>query len=403
MMKKIAHNKSITSRLGRRNALSISLTGLLTAAMIAVLVQIPHLPAEATTQQQIDQAQQEKEQLEQQQNANENALDLLQTEQSELQVRVGELNSQLEEIGDNLADLEVRMTDKQAEIEATRIALEEAIATEEWQYQCMVIRVRDMYERGDQDYLTAILSAKSLSELLTAADFFEKIESYDQKKLQEFKENRAYIEEQKARLEMEEAELESLQEQTRAEQEKVSGIISETRTVIGQYSDQIEAAEAAAAAYEAAIAAKEADIAYLKQKLAEEQALSRAAAAGVWRDISQVTFDEGDRYLLANLIYCEAGGKPYEGQVAVGAVVVNRLLSNRYPDTIAGVIYARGQFSPVGSGRYAIALAENRATSSCYQAADAAMSGVTNVGTCVYFRTPIEGLTGIQIGHHIFY
>ncbi|MCR5739509.1 MAG: hypothetical protein K6G43_06795, partial [Lachnospiraceae bacterium] len=222
-MKKIARNKSITSRLGRRNALSISLTGLLTAAMIAVLVQIPHLPAEATTQQQIDQAQQEKEELEQQQNANENALDLLQTEQSELQVRVGELNSQLEEIGDNLADLEVRMTDKQAEIEATRIALEEAIATEEWQYQCMVIRVRDMYERGDQDYLTAILSAKSLSELLTAADFFEKIESYDQKKLQEFKENRAYIEEQKARLEMEEAELESLQEQTRAEQEKVSG------------------------------------------------------------------------------------------------------------------------------------------------------------------------------------
>jgi peptidoglycan hydrolase CwlO-like protein len=395
--------KYILQVLGRRNALSIAVTGLLTLAMIAVLVQIPHYTAEATTQQQIDQAQQEKDDLEAAQHANEDALDILQTQQSELQVRVGELNTQLAQIGDNLADLEVRMADKQAEIEATRIALEEAIATEEWQYHCMVIRVRDMYERGDQDYLTAILSAKSLSELLTAADFFEKIESYDQKKLQEFKENRAFIEDTKARLEMEEAELESLQEQTKAEQDKVSGIISETRTVIGMYSEQIEAAEAAALAYEAAIAAKEAEVAYLKQKLAEEQALSRAAAAGVWRDISEVTFDEGDRYLLANLIYCEAGGEPYEGQVAVGAVVINRLLSNRFPDTMAGVIYASGQFSPVGSGRYAIALAENRATSSCYQAADAAMSGVTNVGTCVFFRTPIEGLTGIQIGHHIFY
>ena len=113
-MKKYTHHKSILSMLGRRNAFSIALTGLLTVAMIVVLVQIPHYTAEATTQQQIDQAQQEKEQLEQQQNANENALDLLQTEQSELQVRVGELNSLLEEIGDNLAVLEVRMTDKQA-------------------------------------------------------------------------------------------------------------------------------------------------------------------------------------------------------------------------------------------------------------------------------------------------
>ena len=402
-MRRNNRKKYILQLLGRRNALSIAVTGLLTLAMIAVLVQIPHYTAEAVTQQQIDQAQQEKEDLENAQHANEDALDILQTQQSELQVKVGELNTQLAQIGDNLADLEVRMTDKQAEIEATKIALDEAIATEEWQYHCMVIRVRDMYERGDQDYLTAILSAKSLSELLTAADFFEKIESYDQRKLQEFKDNRAFIEDTKARLEMEEAELESLQEQTKAEQEKVSGIIAETRSVIGVYSEQIDAAEAAALAYEAAIAAKEAEVAYLKQKLAEEQALSRAAAAGVWRDISEVTFDEYDRYLLANLIYCEAGGEPYEGQVAVGAVVINRLLSNRFPNTLAGVIYANGQFSPVGSGRYAIALAENRATSSCYQAADAAMSGITNVGTCVFFRTPIEGLTGIQIGHHIFY
>ncbi|MCR4792882.1 MAG: cell wall hydrolase [Lachnospiraceae bacterium] len=387
----------------RRDGFHIVLTGLITLALLVTLIQIPHFEAQATTQQQIDQAEQEKEELEAQQQANQNELDNLRTEQGELQTRVGELNGQLEEIGDNLADLENRMIEKQAEIEATRIALEEAIATEEWQYECMVIRVRDMYERGDQDFLTAIMSARSLSDVLTAADFFEKIESYDQRKLQEFKENRAFIEEQKARLEMEEAELEALQEQTIAEQGRVSGIISETRTAISEYSDQIEDAEAAAAAYEAAIKAKEADLVYLRQRLAEEQAMSRAAAQGVWRDISEITFEENDRYLLANLIYCEAGGEPYDGQVAVGAVVINRLLSAKYPDTLTGVIYQRSQFSPAGSGRLAIALAQNRATSSCYRAADEAMSGVTNVGTCVYFRTPIEGLTGIQIGNHIFY
>ena len=156
-------------------------------------------------------------------------------------------------------------------------------------------------------------------------------------------------------------------------------------------------------AYEAQIKEQEANIEYLKKKLAEEQALSKLAAQSKWRDISEVEFEESDRYLLANLIYCEAGGEPYAGQVAVGAVVINRVLSSVYPNTVTGVIYQKYQFSPVGSGRLAIAMAENRATASCYKAADEAMSGQTNVGNCVYFRTPIPGLTGIQIGGHIFY
>jgi spore germination cell wall hydrolase CwlJ-like protein len=83
---------------------------------------------------------------------------------------------------------------------------------------------------------------------------------------------------------------------------------------------------------------------------------------------------------------------------------MNRVLSSVYPDTITGVIYQSGQFSPVASGRLALALAEGRATSSCYQAADEVMSGTTNVGNCVYFRTPVEGITPkYTIGGHIFY
>lgn len=61
------------------------------------------------------------------------------------------------------------------------------------------------------------------------------------------------------------------------------------------------------------------------------------------------------------------------------------------------------QFAPVLDGHLAIALANDSATAACYKAADEAMSGYTNVGRCVYFRTPIEGLTGTQIGGHIFY
>ena len=84
-------------------------------------------------------------------------------------------------------------------------------------------------------------------------------------------------------------------------------------------------------------------------------------------------------------------------------MVMNRVLSSQFPDTVVGVIYQSGQFSPVASGRLDLALAADKATEKCYQAADAAMSGVTNVGNCVFFRTPIDGLTGINIGGHVFY
>ena len=206
-----------------------------------------------------------------------------------------------------------------------------------------------------------------------------------------------------AGLKEEKEELEELRMKAEAEKDKVSGMVNETASAITKYGNQISSAEKKALEYEAEIRKKEEDLEYLKKKLAEEIAMSQAAASGTWRDISEVSFAEGDRRLLANLIYCEAGGEPYAGQVAVGSVVINRVLSSKFPDTVVGVIYQSGQFSPVASGRLDIALASDKATESCYRAADEAMAGVTNVGTCVFFRTPIEGLSGINIGGHVFY
>ena len=266
-----------------------------------------------------------------------------------------------------------------------------------------MIRVRDMYERNETSYINALLNAQSFDKLLNAADFFERIAAYDQKKLQEFEENRKLIEEEEARLQAEKTELDSLKVAAEAEKSKVSGLISQTSNSIAKYAGDISEAEQRALAYEQEIKQKEENLETLRKKLAEEIAMSQKAANATWRDISDISFEEGDRYLLANLIYCEAGGEPYDGQLAVASVVINRVRSSVYPNTVVGVIYQNKQFSPVASGRLELALATNNATSRCYQAADEAMSGVTNVGNCVYFRTPVEGLTGINIGGHVFY
>ncbi len=357
------------------------------------------------TQQQINRTEQEKGELEGKLDETHENLEELKDVHSSLKGELNHLNEQLSAVSEKLEDLERQIETKEQEIADTQVALEEAKATEDWQYECMVIRVKDMYEyeRNDTGYLSAIINAGSIGEMLNIADYFEKIAAYDREKLAEFKENRRLIEEQEAFLQTQRIELENLKVAAEAERSKVSGLISQTSNSIAKYADEISDAEQKALEYEAEIKKKEEDLVYLKKKLAEEMAMSQTAANSTWRDISEVSFAEGDRYLLANLIYCEAGGEPYTGQLAVGSVVMNRVLSSVYPDTVVGVIYQRKQFSPVASGRLDLALAANKATASCYKAADEAMSGVTNVGSCVYFRTPIEGLTGIQIGGHIFY
>lgn len=359
--------------------------------------------ASSTTRQQIEEAEQERENLEGELERTQENLGNLEGQRDNLKKELDHLNAQLSEVVANLEDLERQIGEKEQEIADTQKALEEARATEEWQYVSMVGVVRCMYERHEDSYLATLLSACSLADLLNKADNIEKVVAYEQKMLEEYKETRILIEEQEARLQKEMAELESLQTQAEEEKDKVTGLISQTSSSITKYSSQISAEEQKALEYEAEIRKKEEDLEYLRKKLAEEIALSQAAANGVWRDISEVNFAEGDRYLLANLIYCEAGAEPYEGQLAVASVVINRVLSSKFPDTIVGVIYQNRQFSPAASGRLALALASDMATERCYQAADAAMSGINNIGNCVFFRTPIEGLTGINIGGHVFY
>ena len=378
-------------------AISI-LSGAVWAAPDSFVVQ-----ATSTTQQQIKDKENEKENIKDKLDQEQDNLEGLKGEQGDLQKELKNLNANLSQVVANLEDLEQQVLDKEAQIQETQAALEEARETEKWQQECMVDRVRLMYENRNQNVGSALLKEKSLSDMLNAADYYESIAAYEQKMLEEFKANRILIEEQEARLVAEKAELDNLKAAAEAEKSRVAGLISQTSNSIAQYAGQISEAEQRALQYEADLKKAEEDLEARWEKLRTELALSQAAANATWRDISEVNFAEDDLYLLANLIYCEAGGEPYAGQLAVGSVVINRVLSSKYPDTVLGVIYQNKQFSPVASGRLALALAENKATPKCYQAAQEAMSGVTNVGTCVYFRTPIEGLTGINIGGHVFY
>lgn len=108
-----------------------------------------------------------------------------------------------------------------------------------------------------------------------------------------------------------------------------------------------------------------------------------------------------DTRLLAALIYCEAGNQGYEGHLAVGAAVMNRVRSGAYPNTIYSVIYASGQFTPALNGKVARVYGGN-IPDSCITAAQEAINGATNIGTATHFRRA-GAHEGIVIGDHVFW
>lgn len=136
------------------------------------------------------------------------------------------------------------------------------------------------------------------------------------------------------------------------------------------------------------VAAKEAKEAQAK---AAEEGKKPAVAAST----DEVT-------LLGALIQCEAGSGSYEGMVAVGAVVMNRVRSGGYPGSISGVIYQGGQFPPALNGSVANVMAGG-VRGACLQAAQEAIGGRDNTNGALSFRSAASGASGTVIGANVFF
>ncbi len=114
---------------------------------------------------------------------------------------------------------------------------------------------------------------------------------------------------------------------------------------------------------------------------------------------------DSNLYLLARIISAEARGEPYEGQVAVGAVVLNRVEHPSFPNSIAGVIYQNGAFTAIVDGQF-----DEPISSQSYQAARDALNGWDPSGGAIYYYNPAKTTnTWIYsreviktIGNHVF-
>ena len=144
----------------------------------------------------------------------------------------------------------------------------------------------------------------------------------------------------------------------------------------------------------------EEEIAAQKAKEAAERAAAASASVATQHEATSASVD--DTTLLAAIIQCEAGSECYEGKVAVGAVVLNRVRSGSYPNSISGVIYQRSQFGPASNGSLARVLASGNISSSCRQAAADALAGSDPTSGRKNFHR-VDGSNGLVIGNHVFF
>lgn len=415
-------------------------------SMIVGLFSEPFLQVFAVseeTQNAIDQAEDEKEQLEQELEQQEQNKGNLEGEKATAEQKLENLKAQYKSISSDLDALENKKTEKENEIETKTKELEEAIEIQEQQYENMKMRIQYMYEKPEDSLFGLFLQDFSIIEILNRVDNTVKIQEYDRQQLEEYTKTAEALDLQKQELEAAKVELEGLIEEAEEKQAKVSALQKQTSATINDYLDQIAAAEEEIGNTSAALEAKskalkelyakaQAEEAAERRRQAEEAAkrLQEAIANGTIKPedsgivYGELNLTQAELDMLTAMIYCEARGESYEGQLAVGYVIMNRVRSSKFPNSLESVLRAPKQFEPAGSGRFDIVLTaywggipgviSQGEWNSCQKAALVCVNSDSNVGESLFFRThkPVPQLAenlaaaGVPywiIGNHIFY
>ena len=370
----------------------------------------------------------------------------LQETKSELESVVSQLNTELAEISEKISGIEQQISEKTAQLDNTKKDLDIAAEDEEKQYADMKLRIKYMYELSEYSYIDILFAEGTFSERLNKAEYLIELTKYDRKMLETYKQIKLEREQKEEEYEEEQQELLELKEELSIQRQILNQKISDTNEQILMYAENIEAAEKAALEYEKKVLANQQAIDDENRRIEESRIIeaesiererrereSRERASyeesirnsqsqenettspaddgsgnhqgedGSGSEQPGYVMQTNDLEMLAALIECEAGNQTYYGMLCVGAVVVNRINSISFPNTLFEVIYQPYQFTPVTvSNRFALVLARG-ANATCYQAAREVLEQGNIVGPWLFFRLNDGSRQGEVIGDHVFY
>ena len=332
------------------------------------------------------------------------SVEALEQQTSGLSEQLNALNQELNGLSSEITGLATKIEETDAAVNKAELDLAAAKLDEQLQYDAMKKRIKYMYEAGNNSLLHMIFSSRSMGEFLNRTEFVRNVTEYDRNMLDELQKIHDDIAEKEASLKKEQASLQTMKDTLDSRWSSLNDKVASTS---GELQASSEALANAKAAQEAA------------QKALEEQAqaqLPSAPGAGGASDSGSGSTGGGtttappvdagtdDLVLFAAILQCEAGSSNYDGLLAVATVIMNRMASPSYPNTLSGVIYQSGQFSPTWNGSLNRVLA-NGPASLCYQVAQDALGGarLASVSNCYSFRASWTGFNGVHVGGNVFF
>lgn len=266
----------------KKKLFSLVLATVLTAATV--------LPCYgASTKEKISNAQAEQAAAQSQLDSIQSRIDELNSKKGQSEEYLSELNQQLDDLQNRLQELQDQYDAKQNELVQIQADLEDAKAKEEEQYEAMKLRIQYMYENSSGNgYMAMLFSSKSISELISRAEYIQKISDFDRDLMQEYEDTVNQVKEKETQVQEEQAAIVELQQQSSDQQEAIQELYAAAYQELRTYSAELDDAKSSESALVDEInskadaindlirQAKEEEIA--AQKKAEEEAAAVAAA-----------------------------------------------------------------------------------------------------------------------------
>ncbi len=266
----------------KKKLFSLVLATVLTAATV--------LPCYgASTKEKISNAQAEQAAAQSQLDSIQSRIDELNSKKGQSEEYLSELNQQLDDLQNRLQELQDQYDAKQNELVQIQADLEDAKAKEEEQYEAMKLRIQYMYENSSGNgYMAMLFSSKSISELISRAEYIQKISDFDRDLMQEYEDTVDQVKEKETQVQEEQAAIVELQQQSSDQQEAIQELYAAAYQELRTYSAELDDAKSSESALVDEInskadaindlirQAKEEEIA--AQKKAEEEAAAAAAA-----------------------------------------------------------------------------------------------------------------------------
>lgn len=277
----------------------------------------------------------------------------------------------------------------------------------------MKLHIKYMYENDLLGMIELLLESGSISEFFERYEYLNMIIKYDRDMVSEYKKTQEEINNESVALSAKRSELEIKSSEAEAKKQALRELVDNAKDKLSEKNAEVISAQASINEYDKKIAEmKEKERSLASTNAASKEALARQIGnfpntedtGGAY-----VGYTEDDLYLLAAIIDAEAGGEPYEGMIAVGSVVMNRVFSSKFPNTISGVVYQKNQFEPASSGRLQLIL-DKGPSSRCFDAAREVLSGVRNTNKLFFWamwlaeqRGIVGTMDGVIIGTQYFF